>query len=76
MFEQFGEVDLQDTELVDPGVAEDPEVVAALLLVIPPCRPESFEALQFRLDVVGLEVEVQPLLVRPRVGGALEQEPD
>jgi len=28
-------VDLQDTELVGPGIAEDPEVVAALLLVVP-----------------------------------------
>ena len=33
--EQVGEADLVDAELVVPGVAEDPEVVAAFLLVVP-----------------------------------------
>ena len=34
MGEQVGEVDPEDAELVVPGVAEDPEVVAAFLLVV------------------------------------------
>ena len=50
--EQVGEVDLEDAELVVPGVAEDPEVVAAFLLVVVTGRAEGFEAADFGLDVV------------------------
>src|SRR3954454_11087992 len=76
LFEQLREVDLEDTELVVPGVAKDPEVVPAFLLVVPACGSKGFEAADLGLDVVGLQIEVHPLLVRLRVGGALEQEPD
>ena len=34
---QGGEVDLQHAELVGPGVAKHPEVVAAFLLVVEAC---------------------------------------
>src|SRR3954452_12699306 len=76
LFEQLREVDLEDAELVIPGVAKDPEVVPAFLLVVPTCGSKGFEAADLGLDVVGLQIEVHPLLVRLRVGGALEQEPD
>ncbi len=42
--DEVGEVDLEDAELVVPGVAEDPEVVAAFLLVVPAGGAEGFEA--------------------------------
>ena len=58
MGEEFGEVDLEDAELVGPRVAEYPEVVAALLLVVPAGCAERFESLDLGLDVVGFEVEV------------------
>ena len=49
--EQVREVDLEDAELVVPGVAEDPEVVAAFLLVVVAGRSEGFEAADLGLDV-------------------------
>src|SRR3954466_15633014 len=73
LFEQLREVDLEDTELVVPGVAKDPEVVPAFLLVVPACGSEGFKAADLGLDIVGLQIEVHPLLMRLRVGGALEQ---
>ena len=51
--EEVGEVDLEDAELVGPGVAEDPEVVAAFLLVVPAGGAERFESVDLGLDVVG-----------------------
>jgi hypothetical protein len=56
-----------------PGDAEDPEVVAAFLLVVLAGDAEGFEAADFGLDVVGFEVEVHALLVRLGIGGPLEQ---
>jgi hypothetical protein len=49
---------LEDAELVAPGIAEDPEVEAALVLVIPALGTEGFQALNFGLNVIGLQVEV------------------
>ena len=48
---------------VVPGVAEDPEVVAAFLLVVVTGGAEGFEMANFGLDVVGFQVGVHPLLV-------------
>jgi hypothetical protein len=74
--EQVREVDLEDAELVVPGVAEDAEVVAAFLLVVLAGGAEGFEAADFGLAVVGFEVEVYALLVRLGIGGPLEQNAD
>jgi hypothetical protein len=41
---------LEDAELVAPGVAHDPEVVAAFFLVVPTGRAEGFEASDLGLD--------------------------
>jgi hypothetical protein len=70
--EENGELGLQDTELVAPGVAHDPEVMSALLLVVPPLRAECFEPADLGLHVVGFEVEVHALLVRLGVCCELE----
>src|SRR6476660_5695122 len=72
--EEVREVDLQHAELVGPRVAEDPEVVAAFLLVVPPRGTERFEPLDLGLDVVGLQVQVHALLVALGVVGALQQD--
>ena len=45
---------MEDAELVAPGVSEDPEVKAPLVLVVPAAGAEGFESLHFGLDVVGL----------------------
>jgi hypothetical protein len=74
--EQLREVDLENAELVGPWVAEDPEVVAALLLVVPPCRSEGFEALHLGFDVVGFQVKVHAFLGDLRVISALKQDAD
>jgi hypothetical protein len=57
-------------------IAEDPEVVAAFLLVVPAGGAEGFEPANFGLDVVGLQIQVHPLLVRLGVVGPLEQDAD
>jgi hypothetical protein len=74
--EYVREVDLEDAELVGPGIAEDPEVVAAFLLMVPAGGAELFEAADFGLDVVRLQIEVHALFVRLGVGGPLEQDAD
>src|SRR6266540_3647004 len=74
--EQLREVGLEHAELVAPRVAEYPEVVAALLLVVPAGGAERFEAFDFSFNVVGFEVEVHPLLGDLHVVGALQQHPN
>ena len=55
------------------GIAEDPEILAAFLLVVVAAGSEAFEAPDFGFDVVGFQVEVHPLLVGLGVGDALQQ---
>jgi hypothetical protein len=43
-----------------PRVAHDPEVKAALLLMGIAGRVQRLEALDLRLNIVGLQVEVRP----------------
>src|SRR5215218_1924473 len=52
--EQLGEVRVEHAELVAPGVAHDPEVKAALLLMVIAARPERLQALDLGLNIVGL----------------------
>ena len=52
MGEQVRKVDLKDAELVVPRVTEDPEVVAAFLLVVVPGGAERFESADLGFDVV------------------------
>jgi integrase len=44
---------LQHTEFVPPGVPHDPEIVSALLLVVPAFRAQSFEAPYLGVDIAG-----------------------
>ena len=67
---------VEHAELVAPGVAHDPEVEAALLLVVIAGGAQRFQALDLGLDIVGLQVEVHPFLGDLLVVGALEQDPD
>lgn len=64
---------VEDAELVVPGVAEDPEVVAAFALVVVPGGAEGFESSNLGFDVVGFEVEVHPLFGGFVVVGELEE---
>ena len=52
--QEFGKFRLQYAEFVIPGVAEDPEVESAFLLVIPPFGAECFQAFDFGFNVIGL----------------------
>lgn len=70
----LGKLWLENAELVAPGVAENPEIVAALLLVVVAVGADRFEALDFRLDIVGFEVQVHPVLGDLLVAGALERD--
>src|SRR5215208_5477263 len=74
--EQLGEVRVEHTELVAPGVAHDPEVKAALLLMVIAGRAQRLQALDLGLNIVGLQVQVHPFLGDLLVVGALEQHPD
>jgi len=53
-----------------------PRSRASLLLVIPPGSAKRFKALHLGLNVVGLKVQVHPLLGDLHVVGALQQHPD
>ena len=53
---------MEHAELVAPGVAHDPEVKAALLLMVIAGRAQRLQASDLRLDIVGLQVQVHPLL--------------
>jgi hypothetical protein len=62
--EQVGEVRVEHAELVAPGVAQDPEVKAALLLVVIAGRAQRLQASDLGLNIVGLQVQVpRPLAV-------------
>lgn len=61
--EQLGELWLEHAELVAPGIAEGPEVLAAFLLVIASGGGEGFESAHLGLYVVGLQVEMHALLL-------------
>ena len=50
---------MEHAELVAPGVAQDPEVKAALLLVVIAGRAQRLQALDLGLNIVGLQVEMQ-----------------
>ncbi len=50
--EQLGEVRMEHTELVAPGVAHDPEVQAALLLMVIAGRAQRLQALDLGLNIV------------------------
>jgi hypothetical protein len=52
---------LKDTEFIFPRVTHNPEVKSSFLLVIPPCGTERFQAPDFTLDVIGLQVKMHPL---------------
>lgn len=67
---------MEHAELVAPGVAHDPEVKAALLLMVIAGRAQRLQALDLGLNIVGLQVEVHPFLGDLLVVGALEQDPD
>ena len=67
---------MEHAELVAPGVAHDPEVKAALLLMVIAGRAQRLQALDLGLNIVGLQVEVHPFLGYLLVVGALEQHPD
>src|SRR6266702_19648 len=60
--EQLREVRVEHAELVAPGIAQDPEVKAALLLVVIAGRAQGFQASDLGLDVVGLQVQVHSFL--------------
>jgi hypothetical protein len=51
---------MEHAELVAPGVAHDPEVKAALLLMVIAGRAQRLQALDLTLKIVGLQVEVHP----------------
>src|SRR5829696_5785189 len=67
---------MEHTELVAPGVAHDPEGKAALLLVVIAGRAQRLQALDLRLNIVGLQVQVHAFLGDLLVVGALEQHPN
>src|SRR4029450_13203341 len=67
---------MEHAELVAPRVAQDPEVKAALLLMVIAGRAQRLQALDLGLNIVGLQVQVHPLLGDLLVVGALEQHPD
>jgi len=67
---------LQHAELVAPGVAHDPEVEAADLLVVVAGCSELLQAADFGLDVVGFEVEVHAFLAGLGVIRPLQQDAD
>jgi hypothetical protein len=56
---------MEHTELDAPGVAHDPEVKAALLLVVLAGRAQRLQALDLGLNIVGLQVEVHVFLGDP-----------
>src|SRR5215211_5599806 len=74
--QQLGEVRVEHAELVTPRVAHDPEVKAALLLVVIAGRAQRLQAFDLGLNIVGLQVEVHPFLGDLLVVGALEQHPN
>src|SRR5215211_7437788 len=74
--EQLGEVRVEHAELVAPGVTQDPEVKAALLLMVIAGRAQCLQATDLGLNIVGLQVEVHPFLGDLLVIGALEQHPN
>jgi hypothetical protein len=51
---------MEHAELVASGVAHDPEVKAALLLMVIAGRAQRLQALDLTLKIVGLQVEVHP----------------
>nr|WP_235215354.1 hypothetical protein [Phaeacidiphilus oryzae] len=67
---------MQDAELVTPRAAQDPEVIPALVLMVPAGSSERFEPPDFGFHIVSLKVEVHPLLGHLLIVGALEQDPD
>ena len=67
---------MEHAELVAPGVAHDPEVKAALLLMVIAGRAQRLQALDLGLNIVGLQVQVHPFLGDLLVVGPLEQHPD
>lgn len=68
------ELGLQHAEFVAPRATHHPEVVPALLLVVPACGAECFEPLDLSFHVVGLDVEVHPFFVCFAIGGGLKQD--
>jgi hypothetical protein len=66
-------VRLEHAELVAPRAAQDPEVKATLLLMVIAGRAERLQASDLRLNIVGLQVEVHPLLGDLLVVGLLER---
>jgi integrase len=55
---------VEHAELVAPWVAHDPEVKAALLLMVIAGRAQRLQALDLGLNIVGLQVQVHPFLSR------------
>ena len=51
---------MEHAELVAPGVAQDPEVEAALLLMVIAGRAQRLQASDLGLNIVGLQVKVHP----------------
>ena len=72
--QEFGELRLEYTEFVVPRVAHDPEVESAFLLVIPAGSPECLQALDFRLNVVGLYVKVHAFFRDLLIVGPLKKD--
>ena len=67
---------MEHAELVAPGVAHDPQVKAALLLMVIAGRAQPLQASDLGLNIGGLQVEVHAVLGCLLVVGALEQHPD
>jgi hypothetical protein len=67
---------LNHAEFVPPRVAEYPEVKPSLLLVVPPYCAECFQSRDFRIDVVGLDIDMHTLLGILGIAGPLKQDPD
>jgi hypothetical protein len=73
--QEFGKLGSKYAELVVPWVAHDPEVKPALLLMIPSCSAECFEALNFGFEVVSLQVKVHAFFRDLFVAGRLQEDP-
>jgi hypothetical protein len=73
--QEFGELRLEDAEFIAPRAAQDPEIKAAFIVMIPPGGTERLQAADFGLHIVGFQVQVHAFLGGLLVAGLLQQDP-
>ena len=74
--QEFGKLRLKHTELVSPRVTKYPEIESAFHLMSKPGSAERFKAVNFGLNIIGLQVKVHAFFGDLFVAGPLEKDSD